>query len=98
LHTLTLTHTCHVVCNPGADSCARAEPEAVDLLLEVDQLEQLEQYVDDKNFARTCLYLTSCCNYLPEPEDTQVPTLSAFCFAITLSLCHCGPAAAQQQL
>jgi hypothetical protein len=51
------------------------EPEAVDLLLEVDQLEQLEAYVDDKNFARTCLYLTSCCTYLPEPEDTQVNIL-----------------------
>jgi len=48
------------------------EPEAVDLLLEVDQLDQLEGYVDDKNFGRTCLYLVSCCNYLPEPEDTQV--------------------------
>jgi hypothetical protein len=48
------------------------EPEAVDLLLEVEQLDQLEGYVDDKNFARTCLYLTSCCSYLPEPEDTQV--------------------------
>ena len=51
------------------------EPEAVDLLLEVDQLEQLEAYVDDNNFARTCLYLTSCCTYLPEPEDTQVNIL-----------------------
>jgi 26S proteasome regulatory subunit N1 len=51
---------------------AAAEPEAVDLLLEVDQLGQLEQHVDDKNYARTCLYLVSCCTYLPEPEDTQV--------------------------
>jgi 26S proteasome regulatory subunit N1 len=54
---------------------APTEPEAVDLLLEVDQLDQLESYVDDKNFGRTCLYLTSCCNYLPEPEDTQVGLL-----------------------
>lgn len=53
-----------------------AEPEAVDLLLEVDQLDQLEGYVDDKNFGRTCLYLVSCCNYLPEPEDTQVLQLA----------------------
>ncbi|KAF6261976.1 26S proteasome regulatory complex [Scenedesmus sp. NREL 46B-D3] len=53
-----------------------AEPEAVDLLLEVDQLGQLEQHVDDKNYARTCLYLVSCCTYLPEPEDTQVLQLA----------------------
>eukprot|EP00882_Tetradesmus_deserticola_P007472 GHRQ01007871.1.p1 GENE.GHRQ01007871.1~~GHRQ01007871.1.p1 ORF type:complete len:541 (+),score=254.60 GHRQ01007871.1:724-2346(+) len=53
-----------------------AEPEAVDLLLEVDQLGQLEQHVDDKNYARTCLYLVSCCAYLPEPEDTQVLQLA----------------------
>lgn len=38
----------------------------------MEQLDQLESYVDDKNYARTCLYLTSCCSYLPEPEDTQV--------------------------
>jgi 26S proteasome regulatory subunit N1 len=53
-----------------------AEPEAVDLLLEVDQLPILPQYVDEKNYARTCLYLISCCNYLPEPDDTTVLTLS----------------------
>lgn len=49
-----------------------AEPEAVDLLLEVERLESLTQYVDDKNYGRTCLYLVSCCNYLPEPEDAAV--------------------------
>eukprot|EP00878_Enallax_costatus_P009276 GHUV01009695.1.p1 GENE.GHUV01009695.1~~GHUV01009695.1.p1 ORF type:complete len:780 (+),score=173.65 GHUV01009695.1:1347-3686(+) len=53
-----------------------AEPEAVDLLLEVDQLDQLEKHVDDTNFGRTCLYLVSCCAYLPEPEDTQVLKLA----------------------
>ncbi|KAF8063704.1 RPN1B [Scenedesmus sp. PABB004] len=53
-----------------------AEPEAVDLLLEVEQLESLEAYVDEKNFARTALYLTSCCTYLPEPEDMQVLRLA----------------------
>jgi hypothetical protein len=35
--------------------------------------------VDDKNFARTCLYLTSCCTYLPEPEDTQVSVPGSVC-------------------
>ena len=49
-----------------------AEPDAVDLLLEVDKLEWLAQYVDDKNYVRTCLYLVSCCAYLAEPDDTAV--------------------------
>lgn len=49
-----------------------AEPEAVDLLLEVERLDLLEPHVDEKNFGRTCLYLVSCCNYLPEPEDLTV--------------------------
>lgn len=49
-----------------------AEPDAVDLLLEVEKLEWLAQYVDDKNYVRTCLYLVSCCAYLAEPDDTTV--------------------------
>lgn len=49
-----------------------AEPDAVDLLLEVEKLDWLAQYVDDKNYSRTCLYLVSCCAYLAEPDDTAV--------------------------
>ncbi|GFH09753.1 26S proteasome non-ATPase regulatory subunit 2 homolog [Haematococcus lacustris] len=49
-----------------------AEPEAVDLLLEVDRLDLLPQWADEKNYARTCLYLVSCCHYLPEPDDMTV--------------------------
>ena len=49
-----------------------AEPEAVDLLLETEKLEWLVQHIDAKNFARTCLYLTSCCAYLPEDDDSKV--------------------------
>lgn len=49
-----------------------AEPEAVDLLLEVERLDDLVQHVDDKNYSRTCLYLGSCCTYLPEPDDQKV--------------------------
>lgn len=49
-----------------------AEPDAVDLLLEVEKLDWLAQYVDDKNYMRTCLYLVSCCAYLAEPDDTAV--------------------------
>eukprot|EP00210_Caulerpa_lentillifera_P009484 g9044.t1 len=49
-----------------------AEPEAVDLLIEVDQLDLLTKYVDENNYRRTCLYLTSCCQYLAEPDDHGV--------------------------
>lgn len=30
------------------------------------------EHVDAKNYSRTCLYLTSCCSYLPEPDDALV--------------------------
>mmetsp|Transcript_18831 Transcript_18831/g.52512 ORF Transcript_18831/g.52512 Transcript_18831/m.52512 type:complete len:900 (-) Transcript_18831:154-2853(-) len=49
-----------------------AEPEAVDLLVEVERLDMLTPHTDDKNYARTCMYLVSCCNYLPEPDNTLV--------------------------
>lgn len=49
-----------------------AEPEAVDLLLETEKLEWLVQHTDEKNYARTCLYLTSCTAYLPEDDDSKV--------------------------
>ena len=49
-----------------------AEPEAVDLLLETEKLEWLVEHVDAKNYGRTCLYLTSCCAYLPEDDDSKV--------------------------
>jgi 26S proteasome regulatory subunit N1 len=44
----------------------------VDLLLETEKLEWLVQHVDSKNFRRTCLYLVSCCAYLPEGDDRAV--------------------------
>jgi len=49
-----------------------AEAEACDLLMEVEQLEALEQYVDDSAYARVCLYLVSCVPYVPEPENTNL--------------------------
>ncbi|THU56768.1 hypothetical protein C4D60_Mb11t20690 [Musa balbisiana] len=36
-----------------------AEPEAVDLLMEVEDLELLVEHVDATNYKRACLYLTS---------------------------------------
>ena len=49
-----------------------AEPEAVDLLIEVERLDILAGHVTTANHARTCLYLFSCSSYLPEPEDAEV--------------------------
>ncbi|KAK4749802.1 hypothetical protein SAY87_027251 [Trapa incisa] len=49
-----------------------AEPEAVDLLMEVECLDMLREHVDSTNFKRTCLYLTSAARYLPGPDDISV--------------------------
>ncbi|KAK6919119.1 26S proteasome non-ATPase regulatory subunit RPN1, C-terminal [Dillenia turbinata] len=49
-----------------------AEPEAVDLLMEVEDLDLLIEHVDSTNFKRTCLYLTSSAKYLPGPDDILV--------------------------
>ncbi|KAJ6683364.1 hypothetical protein OIU85_007088 [Salix viminalis] len=49
-----------------------AEPEAVDLLMEVEDLDILSKHVDKTNFKRTCLYLTSAAKYLPGPDDLVV--------------------------
>ncbi|XP_022988683.1 26S proteasome non-ATPase regulatory subunit 2 homolog A-like [Cucurbita maxima] len=46
-----------------------AEPEAVDLLMEVEDLDLLVEHVDSTNFKRTCIYLTSSAKYLPGPDD-----------------------------
>mmetsp|Transcript_21359 Transcript_21359/g.53017 ORF Transcript_21359/g.53017 Transcript_21359/m.53017 type:complete len:946 (-) Transcript_21359:182-3019(-) len=53
-----------------------AEPEAVDLLIEVERLDVLESHVNESNYVRTCLYLFSCSSYLPEPEDSEVLTVA----------------------
>lgn len=52
-----------------------AEPEACDLLIEIEALQKLlvdPDLIDDKNYSRVCSYLTSCSNYLPEPENTEI--------------------------
>ncbi|CAM6095742.1 unnamed protein product [Calypogeia fissa] len=49
-----------------------AEPEAVDLLMEVESLELLIGHIDKANYKRTCSYLTSFASYMPEPDDKLV--------------------------
>lgn len=48
-----------------------AEPEAVDLLLELEAIDQIVPHVDKDNFERVCLYILGCVHYLPYPEDTE---------------------------
>ncbi|XP_057455621.1 26S proteasome non-ATPase regulatory subunit 2 homolog A [Lotus japonicus] len=53
-----------------------AEPEAVDLLMEVEDLDLLVEHVDKTNFRRTCLYLASSARYLPGPDDMLVSDIA----------------------
>ncbi|KAH9614733.1 hypothetical protein KSS87_001757, partial [Heliosperma pusillum] len=49
-----------------------AVPEAVDFLLEVEDLDLLTSYVNKSNYKRTCLYLTAAAKYLASPNDMLV--------------------------
>lgn len=40
--------------------------------MEVDQLAKIVEYADKANYTRICLYLISCANYVPEPEDSEI--------------------------
>ncbi|KAK9315090.1 armadillo-type protein [Lipomyces starkeyi] len=46
-----------------------AEADAVDLLLELEAIEKLPPFVDKDTYARVCLYMVSCVNLLPPPDD-----------------------------
>lgn len=47
-----------------------AEADAVDLLLEIENIEKLPQYLDNSTYARVCLYMVSCVPLLSPPDDT----------------------------
>lgn len=47
-----------------------AEADACDLLMEIEQVEMLGDYVEKDTYPRVCLYLLGCVPYVPEPEDT----------------------------
>lgn len=49
-----------------------AEAEACDLLMEIERLDMLEQYVDESAYPRVCLYLQSCVPYVPDPENVNL--------------------------
>ncbi|CAG8471978.1 12679_t:CDS:10 [Acaulospora colombiana] len=46
-----------------------AEADAVDLLLELEAIDKLPQFVDKDTYARVCLYMVSCVNLLVPPDD-----------------------------
>ncbi|XP_069134068.1 26S proteasome non-ATPase regulatory subunit 2-like [Argopecten irradians] len=46
-----------------------AEAEACDLLMEIERLDILHNYVDENAYPRVCLYLISCVPYVPDPEN-----------------------------
>lgn len=48
-----------------------AEADAIDLLIELDSLALLVQYVDSNTYQRACLYLLGCCAYLTPPDDVN---------------------------
>lgn len=47
-----------------------AEADAVDLLLEIENIEKLPQYLDESTYARVCLYMVSCVPLLAPPDDS----------------------------
>ncbi|ANB11794.1 proteasome regulatory particle base subunit RPN1 [Sugiyamaella lignohabitans] len=46
-----------------------AEADAVDLLLEIEAIDRLTEFVDANTFGRVCLYMVSCVPLLAPPDD-----------------------------
>lgn len=58
------------------------EADAVDLLLEIESIDKLPQFVDDTSFTRVCQYMVACVPLLAHPDDVSFLQTS---FAIYLS-------------
>ena len=54
------------------------EPEAVDLLMEVENLERLTNFTHESNYERVCLYLLSCAQYAADPDEMMKAFKTAF--------------------
>ncbi|KAF8921613.1 armadillo-type protein [Mucidula mucida] len=46
-----------------------AEPDAVDLLEELEIVDQITELVDENTYGRVCQYMVRCVNLLPPPDD-----------------------------
>lgn len=53
---------------------SNAEPDACDLLYEVEQLKMITKFCDKTNYSRVCLYLSNMANYLLEDEKISMLT------------------------
>jgi len=60
------------------------EPEAVDLLMEVEGLERIKNFTNDTNFERVCNYLLSCTYYAADADEM----LNAFNTAYQIYIKH----------
>ena len=49
-----------------------SEPEACDILMEVDAVSDIIEHAIESNFSRIALYLTQCASYVPEPDDSMI--------------------------
>lgn len=54
-----------------------AEIQGCDLLMEIDQLNLLPQYITEETYERMCLYLTSCTKYVDVLEANKIMNLVA---------------------
>jgi 26S proteasome regulatory subunit N1 len=60
-----------------AKQCAKfflshnAEPDAVDLLDELEMVDDVAHLVDENTFGRVCLYMMRCVTLLPPPDDVN---------------------------
>jgi 26S proteasome regulatory subunit N1 len=49
-----------------------AEADACDLLLELELIERLPEFVDKNTFNRVCLYILGCVPYVTPPDDVII--------------------------
>ncbi|KAJ3200893.1 proteasome regulatory particle base subunit, partial [Dinochytrium kinnereticum] len=49
-----------------------AEADACDLLLEMESIDLLTNYVDKDTYSRICLYIVSCVQYVAPPDDIAI--------------------------
>nr|CAD7599168.1 unnamed protein product [Timema genevievae] len=57
------------------DMSHNAEIQACDLLMEIDEIDRLRDYIDASNYSRVCLYLISCALYVDKPEYIKIINL-----------------------
>ena len=67
-----------------------AEAEAIDLLIEVQRLKKILDLdsIDQNNYRRVCLYLIKTADFMSDPDDYAVSSVTAFYNSIKSKLCH----------